>query len=287
MAKKMTGRKVLLTVTAIVLVAAIGVGAFFLLKGKEPTPSDGSSEPKKPTLVRNETAAADHIGVIHVEQEEVVDGESKVLITLTDVDSNTLDTYETVIRDDRGIGDVKIMMPEEKDLCGGVLLTGSKMQPTLVSFFGGQLYGATILEWVETEGRYDENDQPVGTWTEVTLPNGDKKSLPRIASEGWLPENASFAGVLAEEMLKYGEEAYILREVPLPGDWVEFYKPIFFSWNYKVYHAFEICSPSGEVKARTVLDAMRIKIDFQFDGESKWRRVSIGMEDGKRVFYLG
>lgn len=273
--KKMNKRTVLIAVIAVVLVVAVGVGAFFLFRPKEEkVPAEQPPDPQSPELVRHEVAAADHIGVIHVEQEAVADGASKVLITLTDVDSNVLDTYETAIRDGEDIGDVKIVMPESEKVMGGcVLLTGSEMEPLLVTFFRGVLYPATILEWVEEEGSYDENAQPVGTWTDVTLPNGDVMKLPRGASEEWLLANLTSAGQIADQML--GEGNWRLREVPLPADWVEFWKPVMVAQRFKSYNAFEICTASGDVKATVVLDSMRVIIDIRLAGSTEWQDVAI------------
>lgn len=290
-AKKTSKRKVLIIAIAAVLVALVGVGAFFLIKGKEPpAPIQPTVSPEEeeagPKFVRQESAAADHIGVIHVEQEAVVDGASKVLITLTDVDSNTLDTLETVIRDGEDIGDVKVCMPEsEHNMIGFVLLTGSEMPTTVVSAFRGKLYTSTAIDWVEEEGAYDEADQRVGAWIDVALPNGETMKLPRGESAAWFPGNAVTAGQIADQML--GEGNWSLREVTLPGDWVEALLPSMEESKFKSYHAFEIVTKSGDVKATVVLDSMRIIIDVRLAGSTEWQGVSIGVDEKGPIFYAG
>lgn len=273
MAKKTGKRKVWIIVIAVVLVAAIGVGAFFLLKGKQPTTPD-APEDTGPKIVRQEAAGADHIGVIHVEQEEVVDGKSKVRITLNDVGGNALDTLDAVIRDGEGLGDVKVYMPElERDTIGYVLLTGSEMPTTVVLAYRGKLYASTAIGWVEEEGTYDENDQRVGTWTDVVLPSGGTMKLPRGESAAFFPGNAVTAGQIADQML--GEGNWSLREVPLPADWVDFWRPVMLAQKFKCYHAFEIVTKSGDVKATVVLDSMRVIIDVRLAGSTEWLDVAV------------
>lgn len=286
MAKKTINYKVLTIILAVLLAIAVGIGAFFIIKGNDsvasPESFEDEDEAEESKLVRDKTYISEKVGTIRIEQEAVKNGQSKVRITLSDTEGTVLDTYEKSICDGKkstDIGDIWVKIPEKYGY-PYILLTGSEMEPYVVTVQHDlKFYGAQIIEWVEDEGLY-EYEMFVGKWIEVALPSGEQVKIPRGKSKEYLSGNIGYAGLIADNLIGRGQ--YTLREVLLPSDWVARQWEIFTLPAYKPYNAFEVCSAdTGEVVLKIAAEAYHVNAHVQYVGESQWRTVYL--EGGGKI----